>query len=186
MTEHFRLTETVKNIENEQRFSVESSEGKECTRWRFEIHALTPPPPPPFLPQLSSQDRVFLGKILVHAADISNPCLPHFEQVEKWANLIVAEFTFQVNRHRRFILPAPVQFLTSLIFPTQVAQEREKNIPISTFMDGLDNPESVAKLQVNFISYIVQPLWNALSDIFGDLCVCTNNLEANKGIWASR
>ena len=45
---------------------------------------------------------------------------------------------------------------------------------VSAFMDGLDSVEAIAKLQCNFIDYVVSPLWTSIGVIFPSMQV--NNL----------
>ena len=42
---------------------------------------------------------------------------------------------------------------------------------VSAFMDGLDSVEAIAKLQCNFIDYVVSPLWTSIGVIFPSMQV---------------
>ena len=64
--------------------------------------------------------------------------LPNFAVVAEWAVLVCQEFS------------------------DQVAREKQQKIEVSAFMDGLDTPEAIAKLQCNFIDYVVAPLWSSI------------------------
>ena len=93
----------------------------------------------------------------VHSADICSVLLkPDISQ--RWAAAIAKEFNEQVVR------------------------EEEDNLPISSFMRTNDD-ESLAKMNLDFIDYIVTPLWTALSYVsllllvpclflFLALCIC--------------
>jgi hypothetical protein len=43
------------------------------------------------------KDRQLIVDLLVHSADLSNPVLPDFPVVAKWARLVCREFTDQVR-----------------------------------------------------------------------------------------
>lgn len=64
-----------------------------------------------------------LVELLVHSADLSNPVLPDFSSVKKWADMVCDEFTNQVQK------------------------EKVEGLPFAPHMDGLNTPLAVAKLQ---------------------------------------
>ena len=98
-------------------------------------------------------------KLIVHAADISNPVLPNFQVVKQWANMITVEFSNQCN------------------------SEKELGLPFAPFMDGLDNDVAIAKLQVGFLTYVVGPLWKAIGEMDEGVANCFSNLQANRDKW---
>lgn len=71
-----------------------------------------------------AQHRAFLGKLFLHASDLSNPVLPVFSVVEAWATRVCAEFSAQVDDERRL------------------------GLPFAPHMADLNTPLKVAKLQV--------------------------------------
>ena len=87
------------------------------------------------LPHACSTHRLMLLEVLLHAADISNPIKPWLVY-EKWANLVMEEFFQQGDR------------------------ERAENLEVSAMYDRetVDKPT----MQVNFIEFIVAPLYLAL------------------------
>ena len=130
---------------------------------------------------------MLLAKVLVHAADLSNPVLPDFPVVKDWALLVCEEFTRQVNSEKRF------------------------GLPYAPHMDKLNNLQAIAKLQVRvhallgarhsqrmlnswvfhcplctqvgFISFIVAPLWSALVVHIPEHASIADNLARNKAQW---
>lgn len=101
----------------------------------------------------------FVAEMLVHSADLSNPVLPHFAVVDKWADLVCAEFS------------------------AQVAAEKAQGLPFAPHMDGLTSRLAVAKLQIGFIDYVVSPLWNAVGTILPEFKVAVSNMATNRGKW---
>jgi hypothetical protein len=43
-----------------------------------------------------------------------------------------------------------------------------------------DSPEVCAKMEVNFIDYIVMPLWSRLQEVFPELQPCLANIHSNR------
>jgi hypothetical protein len=86
-----------------------------------------------------------LAAALIHAADLSNPILPAFSTVYKWAAMVCDEFTQQVTR------------------------EQAAGYPFAPHMVGLSTPQAVAKLQLGFVDYVVSPLWVAIATALPEL-----------------
>jgi hypothetical protein len=113
--------------------------------------------------QLESQDdRLLLTNTILHACDIGNPVLPRKNAVD-WALRVANEFV------------------------GQVAQERKLKLNVTQFMAvrgdiEYQNP-NVAKLNYNFIGYVVEPLWRTFTDFFPELNECMENLESNRKWW---
>ncbi len=70
---------------------------------------------------------------VLHCADVGNPTLP-WRVASRYSVACAEEFK------------------------SQVAQERELGIPITSFMDISDEP-ALAKLNLGFIDYVVSPIW---------------------------
>eukprot|EP01029_Cantina_marsupialis_P010294 TRINITY_DN2343_c0_g1_i1.p1 TRINITY_DN2343_c0_g1~~TRINITY_DN2343_c0_g1_i1.p1 ORF type:complete len:1150 (+),score=214.32 TRINITY_DN2343_c0_g1_i1:145-3594(+) len=108
----------------------------------------------------SDTDRRLFVKVLLHAADLSNPVLPEFGVVKKWAEKVKDEFT------------------------EQVLKEKELSLPVSAHMDNLEG-EGLPKLQIGFISYVIGPLWNALGEAFPDVFgPYVENMQKNQKEWS--
>lgn len=102
-------------------------------------------------------EQHFLAKILLHAADLSNPVRP-FHMAAAWAVLIAEEFNEQVKK------------------------EEELGLPVLNFM--VTNTErELAKNENNFVSFVVEPFWRALVRILPDVQICLDNLENNQEQW---
>lgn len=77
-----------------------------------------------------AEDRLLLLKMAIKCADISNAAKPRGIYM-KWTERVIREFYQQGD------------------------QEKERGLPISTFMDR-DNP-NIRKLQLGFLNFIVMP-----------------------------
>ena len=100
---------------------------------------------PTYFDRGNPEHRVFIGMLLVHSADISNPLHQSFEVASDWAIRVTTEFSRQANK------------------------ERELQLPVTTFMDGLDSQVKIAKLQIGFFDWMVKPLYNTLGILFEPL-----------------
>ena len=90
--------------------------------------------------QLNNAERLILLKIILYSADNSNPTKPLI-QYKSWVDRIMSEF-FQ-----------------------QGDLERGKNLKISPLCDRFNT--DIAKSQINFIHYIVAPMWINLAEFVG-------------------
>mmetsp|Transcript_43901 Transcript_43901/g.92374 ORF Transcript_43901/g.92374 Transcript_43901/m.92374 type:complete len:463 (+) Transcript_43901:129-1517(+) len=91
------------------------------------------------------QHRLFIGRLTLHAADISNPVHTSFEVASDWAIRVTTEFSKQAKR------------------------EKELQLPVTSFMDGLDSEVDIAKVQINFFRFMVKPLFNTIGILFPNL-----------------
>ena len=104
--------------------------------------------------ELNHVDKLSLMKNIIHTADVSNPTKP-LDQYKIWINRVMSEFFRQGEK------------------------ERSKGLDISTLCDrsNADLPMS----QVNFINYIVEPLWTYVGKFVGKgLEVYLKRMEENK------
>jgi len=102
--------------------------------------------------------RALLLQVLLKAADISNPGKP-FEIAKYWATMVQEEFFGQGDL------------------------EKEKEIQVSPFMDR-DKP-ALPKMQINFIDYLVAPLFGSLREVLPKLLLVCERLEENRKMWKS-
>ena len=102
----------------------------------------------------NKEDKTFVLEIVLHAADISNPCRP--EPVYRlWTDKVMEEFYNQGDA------------------------EKAASLPVSKFFDR-DTP-NVPRCQVGFITFVLMPLYTALSDIL-DIGPLMTNLKHNLAI----
>ncbi|KAA0149038.1 hypothetical protein FNF29_06329 [Cafeteria roenbergensis] len=87
------------------------------------------------------QHSMVIAKLTLHAADVSNPVKP-LAVYRKWAARCMSEF-YHVGDC-----------------------ERHEGLPVSTFFDRTNR--SMPKCQIGFISFIVRPLFAALSELVDD------------------
>lgn len=100
-----------------------------------------------------------LAECIIHSADLSNPILPSFPTVYKWAVMVCDEFT------------------------QQVALEQAAGYPFAPHMAGLTTPQAIAKLQVGFVDYVVAPLWTAMATALPELADALTHMAHNKLQW---
>mmetsp|Transcript_32654 Transcript_32654/g.68681 ORF Transcript_32654/g.68681 Transcript_32654/m.68681 type:complete len:342 (-) Transcript_32654:45-1070(-) len=101
--------------------------------------------PMTYFNQNDPQHRLFIGRLTLHCADIFNPVNSSFEVASDWAIRVTTEFTRQANK------------------------EKQLQLPITTFMDGLDSEYKIAKLQIGFFNFMVKPLFNTVGILFANL-----------------
>jgi len=99
------------------------------------------------------EDRQFIMNLIMHSADISNPVKP-FAVYNKWADRVLSEF-FQ-----------------------QGDMEKERKMPCSPMMDR--NTTSRAMSQINFIEFVVAPLYATIIRLFPELKQLAINLIDNR------
>ena len=102
------------------------------------------------------EDRQFLMNIILHSADISNAVKP-FGIYTKWANCVLEEFFAQGDK------------------------EAARGLPKSPMMDRDTTSRSMS--QVNFIEFIVGPLYLNLIKILPELSQLGINLLHNRKTW---
>jgi hypothetical protein len=102
-------------------------------------------------------DQLFLCKILLHAADLSNPVRP-YPQCKRWSKRISAEFN------------------------AQVAKEEELGLPVLGFMITKDE-KSLCKNELGFSSFVVGPMWRNLAGIFPSIQPLIEQLDSNLTEW---
>lgn len=120
------------------------------------------PEPPEFISTttnshlLNQKERLMMCKILIHAADISNPCRP-WTVFHQQSRLVCVEFFRQGDI------------------------EESMGLPISPNMNRKEaNPSSI---NVGFIDYIVQPYFEALSLLFPKSKELLVHCAKNRGEW---
>ena len=84
----------------------------------------SPPTPKTFFKRNDPQHRLFIGRLLLHSADISNPVHSSFQVASDWAIRMAIEFTKQAEK------------------------EQQLKLPVTTYMDGLDSQYKIAKMQI--------------------------------------
>ena len=97
---------------------------------------------PSFFDKQNIEHRRFIGSLLLHSADIFNPLHSSFEVARDWAVRVTTEFTRQATK------------------------EKELQLPVTNYMDGLDSEYNIAKVQISFFGFMVQPLYDALGKLF--------------------
>lgn len=103
-----------------------------------------------------SNSRMLLLQIILKCADVANPA-KNFEQAKYWAEMVQEEFFAQGDL------------------------EKEHELPVSAFMDR-ENP-ALARMQMNFIEFLVLPLFSSLTPILPNLEFVCKRLVENKEKW---
>ncbi|TYZ63863.1 hypothetical protein PybrP1_006225 [[Pythium] brassicae (nom. inval.)] len=103
--------------------------------------------------QLSEKRQLLMG-ILVHAADLSFHTLP-FRQAVEWGARLLDEFQ------------------------NQARVEAEQGVATDFFMQGLESRKTRLVVQLNYINYVVRPIWLPLTSLCHHLRFYTDSLELN-------
>jgi len=106
-----------------------------------------------------AKDQALLGKILLHAADLSNPVRP-FHMTRRWAERISNEFN------------------------DQVAREEALGMPVLGFMKTPDE-KAFCKNETGFASFVVAPMWRAIALLYPALQFLVTQLDNNLLTWKS-
>mmetsp|Transcript_26026 Transcript_26026/g.51916 ORF Transcript_26026/g.51916 Transcript_26026/m.51916 type:complete len:1410 (-) Transcript_26026:21-4250(-) len=104
-----------------------------------------------------SADKLLLLSVLLHAADLSNPCR-QWESSSEWSRLVSVEFNAQVEL------------------------EKELGLPFLPFMESHDDV-SKAKQEISFIEFIIEPMWKDVVEFLPQLDFCLDNIADNKTKW---
>lgn len=105
----------------------------------------------------TKEEHIFLMmKMIIKSADVSNP-VKKFHISSVWVDKITEEFFNQGDK------------------------ERALNLPISAFCDR-ENP-SKPKSQIGFMQYIVNPLYQVLTEFDTSLSICIKTMQENLAYW---
>jgi hypothetical protein len=96
----------------------------------------SPPTPKTFFKRNDPQHRLFIGRLLLHSADFSNPVHSSFQVASDWAISVAIEFTKQAEK------------------------EQQLKLPVTIYMDGLDSQYKIAKMQIGLFQFMVRPLFH--------------------------
>jgi len=102
----------------------------------------------------SEGDRLLLLKVLLHAADIGNAVRP-FAVNDAMSKRVHREFQAQAEEEARLGLPV-------------------------TFAVDSTNQKQCSQVELNFLDYVVMPLWERLAEVLPDLQPCWATLAANR------
>jgi hypothetical protein len=105
---------------------------------------------------ITKADRRVIIKTLLHSADISNPCKP-WSLSKFWADAVLDEFF------------------------TQGDLEKANGYPVSPNMDR--NVTNQAELTLNFIDFIVAPLYVGITSLIPAAARCCSFLNKNRAEW---
>lgn len=97
--------------------------------------------------QLTEKRAQFMG-ILIHAADLSHQTLP-FKQASEWCFRLLDEFQ------------------------NQAKVEADQGVSSDFFMQNLENKKTRLIVQMNYINYVVRPIWLPLASLCHHLRVST-------------
>lgn len=107
-----------------------------------------------------AKDQALLGKILLHAADLSNPVRP-YHMTREWAQRISIEFN------------------------DQVAREEALGMPVLGFMMSPDE-KAFCKNEIGFASFVVAPMWRAIALLYPSLTFLVDQIDSNLVQWKQR
>lgn len=105
------------------------------------------------------QHRLFLVKLIVHSSDLAGQCAP-LRIAKVWQELVAIEFARQART------------------------EYEQGVAVTAFMDKLDEVETCYQNHINFIDFVMVPLWNGVCRLLPELNACQEYLTANRRYFA--
>lgn len=108
--------------------------------------------------QKALESDMFLLSAALHAADISNPTKPRTFMLQ-WTHLILQEFWQQGDI------------------------EKQRGFPISPLCDREAGLKSVAKGQLGFINFVVQPFFVSMTKLIPETEACMAHLQETKVFW---
>ena len=117
------------------------------------LQGLSSPIPRPGEPDKGSVRQDLRG-ILLHTADLAGQALT-WPLASRWGEAVCTEFR------------------------EQAFAEKELDLPLTPFMQGLDSETAVARLQSGFCEFVLLPLWRGMADLFPRLATRVNELENN-------
>merc|ERR1711998_237467 len=103
-------------------------------------------------------DVDFLLGLFIHTADIGNPIMP-LQIAQKWAELVMSEFT------------------------AQVADEEAIGLPITAMMEGLNDRGTACRSQLGFLDFVVTPLMSSIFEFFPGLQTPDEALKMSRAAW---
>lgn len=101
-----------------------------------------------------NEKKYVLMAILLHAADLSGQALP-YDQAVRWGMRVLTEFQ------------------------NQAKSEAEMKVPVDSFMTNLHQMKTRVTVQMNFINYVLRPIWLPLTKLCKQLRVYADSLESN-------
>jgi len=111
--------------------------------------------------QEALERKLLILKTTLHAADLSNPCKPRAMML-RWTERVLAEFWAQGD------------------------EERALGMDISPLCDQESGRQAVAKGQIGFISFVVQPLYVPVAKLIPEAGEAMEHLVQNRAFWEDR
>ncbi|EGZ15779.1 hypothetical protein PHYSODRAFT_505033 [Phytophthora sojae] len=102
-----------------------------------------------------SKHRFVFMAIIIHAADLSGQALPYTQAV-RWGMRVLSEFQQQAKN------------------------EAEMHVPVESFMTNLHHAKTRVTVQLNFINYVLRPIWLPLATLCPAIRVYADSLESNR------
>ena len=112
----------------------------------------------PTTTQLTDNERTVIFNVVLHSADISNPCKPWVTQ-KKWADALLVELLAQGDR------------------------ELNEGLPVSPNCSRSTTNQST--LTLNFMDFIVAPIYVSLRQLLSHATECINHLKYNRQQWST-
>ena len=97
--------------------------------------------------------------MLIHCADLYSAS-KEFPIAQEWSTRINKEFT------------------------NQTLDEKAQGLPVTSYMLGLENLQTMARQEINFIKAIIKPLWVSVNDFLDkEIPESVQNCEDNIANW---
>jgi len=107
------------------------------------------------------QDKLELLEVLAHAADISNPCLPHHMMLF-WAERVLSEFWLQGDEESRL------------------------NLEFSPMCERAVGESSVPKQQIGFLNFVIAPFFQPLAELLPEVQEAVDHMTENRAFWQKK
>eukprot|EP01029_Cantina_marsupialis_P001691 TRINITY_DN114_c0_g1_i2.p1 TRINITY_DN114_c0_g1~~TRINITY_DN114_c0_g1_i2.p1 ORF type:complete len:946 (-),score=238.84 TRINITY_DN114_c0_g1_i2:223-2667(-) len=98
--------------------------------------------------------RMQVLRWILHTADLNAQAMP-WKIAYHWCNDLIEEFHLQSIR------------------------EKESGVPQTPHMQNLDDPVAALHMQINFLQYVIVPMWEAFGNLFPSLSILVDNLHNN-------
>lgn len=106
-------------------------------------------------------DRQMVMNLVVHSSDLSGQVM-EIDVASQWEEKVTSEFI------------------------AQAVSEEELGLPVSQFMKGLNDNSIRFKNHLNFIDFVMTPLWTTVAAALPPMKQCVQQLHLNRKIYAER
>ena len=111
------------------------------------------------------EDRLLLGRMILHASDVKNTVHEDFSVAKDWCSRVTSEFTDQATK------------------------EKALGVSVTPYMDGLETEYKIANMQIEFCHFMIVPFFKMVGAVLPKAAHlnahCLRNIEGYKKIMDS-